>query len=135
MKKNSIWIFCKKRSLKIITPKIFVLKHSAWRQMKENYQNYLLYKFLLRPQSARWDSQLPHKKWKPCFSGICQKVEDWLRLFSPIRHYGLEITSLFIYTSKSGFTRNNSKKGLAKNFTAIYGWTWTDRVKEKYREI
>ena len=22
------------------------------------------------------------RKWKPCFSRICQKVEDWLRLFS-----------------------------------------------------
>ena len=28
----------------------------------------------------------PIRKWKPCFSRICQKVEDWLRLFS---RYGL----------------------------------------------
>ena len=24
----------------------------------------------------------PIRKWKPCFSRICQKVEDWLQLFS-----------------------------------------------------
>ena len=35
-KKNSIRIFHKKKSLKIITRKIFVIDYSAWRQMKEN---------------------------------------------------------------------------------------------------
>ena len=56
--------------------KIFVVEHSAWRQMKENYQIDLPYKFHWRAQSAQGDPQLPHKKMKTMFLSINQKVED-----------------------------------------------------------
>ena len=69
--------------LKIITWKIFVSEHSAWRQMKENYQNYLPFRFHWKPQFVGGDHRLPYTKWKPCFFEICQKVEDWLT-FLPI---------------------------------------------------
>ena len=32
----------------------FVVEHSAWRQMKENYQIYLPFQFYLRDQSVVW---------------------------------------------------------------------------------
>ena len=35
--------------------KVFALEHSAWRQMKENYQIYLTYQFRPRVQSALRD--------------------------------------------------------------------------------
>ena len=39
------------------------------------------------------------RKWKPCFSWICQKVEDWLRLFSrPTDLYQQIYTKRFIPT-------------------------------------
>ena len=47
--------------------KIFIVEHSAWRQMKENYQIYLSYQFHWRPQSAGRDPQLSHKKMKTMF--------------------------------------------------------------------
>ena len=47
--------------------KIFVVEHSAWRQMKENYQIYLPYQFHRRPKSLGGDSQLSHKKMKTLF--------------------------------------------------------------------
>ena len=47
-----------------MTQKIFVVEHSAWCQMKENYQIYLLYQFCLRDQSVDRDPQLSHKKMK-----------------------------------------------------------------------
>ena len=35
------------------------------------------------------------RKWKPCFSRICQKVEDWLRLFSQqLFHYSFIVGNL-----------------------------------------
>ena len=40
--------FFVKKSLKFITCKILVVEHSAWRQMKENYQIYSSCRFCLR---------------------------------------------------------------------------------------
>ena len=57
IKTNSIKILCKK-IIKFITKKMFVVEHSAWRQIKENYQIYLPYQF-------------PMRKWK-----LYQKVKD-----------------------------------------------------------
>ena len=46
------------------------------------------------------------RKWKPCFSWICQKVEDWLRLVSRLpnqivkddkRCYGNSVTALSFF--------------------------------------
>ena len=82
---NFIWILRKKIE-KFITKKIFIFENSVWRQMKENYQIYILYQFYWKPQSALWDHETHNfliRKWKPYFSQICQKVEDWLRLFFP----------------------------------------------------
>ena len=50
-----------------MTRKIFVVEHSAWRQMKENYQIYLPYQFHWRPHSALRDPQLSNKKMKTMF--------------------------------------------------------------------
>ena len=50
--KKKIKVFCKKNLQKFITRKIFVVEHSAWRQMKENYQIYLPYQFHWRPHSV-----------------------------------------------------------------------------------
>ena len=54
--------------------KIFAVEHSAWRQMKENYQIYLPYQFHWRPHSVGGDSQLPNKKMKTLFLSNMSKT-------------------------------------------------------------
>ena len=67
--------------------KVFVVEHSAWRQMKENYPIYLPYQFHWRPQSALGDPQLPNKKMKTPFLSNMLKSQ--------------RLTSTFFPTSKS----------------------------------
>ena len=52
--------------------------------MKENNQIYLPYKFHWRPQSAGWDSQLPHKKMKTLFLSNMSKSRRLTSTFFPI---------------------------------------------------
>ena len=65
--------------------KIFVIEHSAWRQMKENYQIYLPYQFHWRPQSVGGDAQLPHKKMKTLFLSNMSKSRRLTLTFFPIK--------------------------------------------------
>ena len=67
---------------KFITRKIFVIEHSAWRQMKENYQIYLPYQFHRRPQSAGWVPRFPHKKMKTMFLSNMSKSRRLTLTFS-----------------------------------------------------
>ena len=60
------------------------MEHSAWRQMKENYQIYLPYQFYWRPQSALWDAKLPHKKIKSMFLSDMSKSRRLTSTFFPI---------------------------------------------------
>ena len=69
---------------KFITRKIFVVEHSAWRQMKENYQIYLPYQFHWRAQSVDWDAQLSHKKMKTMFLTNMSKSRRLTSTFFPI---------------------------------------------------
>ena len=75
----------------MIAEKIFVIEHSAWPKMKKNDQIYVPQIYIRtinftyqRPQCNQLIKMLNFhiRKWKPCFSGICQKVNDRLWLFS-----------------------------------------------------
>ena len=64
--------------------KIFVVEHSAWCQMKENYQIYLPYQFHWRPQSVGGDAQLSHKKMKTLFLTNMSKSRRLTSTFFPM---------------------------------------------------
>ena len=63
--------------------KIFVVEHSAWRQIKENYPINLPYQFHWRPQSALGDPQLSHKKMKTPFLSNMSKSRRLTSTFFP----------------------------------------------------
>ena len=63
--------------------KIFVVEHSAWRQMKENFQIYLPYQFCLRVQSVNGDAQLSHEKMKTLFFWNMSKSRRLTLTFFP----------------------------------------------------
>ena len=65
--------------------KIFVVEHSAFCQMKENYQIYLPYQFHQRPHSVGGDSQLSHKKMKTLFLSNMSKSRRLTSTFFPIK--------------------------------------------------
>ena len=65
--KKILFEFSVKKIEKFITRKIFVVEHSAWRQMKENYLIILLNQFHLRPQLFDRGPKLSHKKMKTMF--------------------------------------------------------------------
>ena len=66
--------------------KIFIVEHSAWRQMKENYQIYLPYQFHWRPQSAGWVPRILNKKIKkPVFLEYVKKLKTDFDFF-PDQH-------------------------------------------------
>ena len=69
---------------KIITQKIFVVEHSAWHKMKENYQIYLPYQFCPKVQSVGGDLQLPNKKIKTLFLSNKSKSRRLTSTFFPI---------------------------------------------------
>ena len=58
--------------------------------------------FIGSPKQAFEMLNFPIKKWKPCFSGTCQKVEDWLWLFSRsyINHHHHHIFAIISTESK-----------------------------------
>ena len=58
--------------------------------------------FIGSPKQAFEMLNFPIKKWKPCFSGTCQKVEDWLWLFSRsyINHHHHHIFAIILTESK-----------------------------------
>ena len=62
---------------------MIVVDHSAWCQMKENYQIYLPYQFHSRAQSALGDAQLPHKKMKILFLSNMSKSRRLTATFFP----------------------------------------------------
>ena len=84
MKKKFNSEFLQKNLLKIITRKISVVEHSAWRQMKENYQIYLPYQFHWRAHLVGGDPQLSHKKMKTLFLSNMSKSRRLTSTFFPI---------------------------------------------------
>ena len=65
--------------------KIFVVEHSAWRQIKENYQIYLSYQFHWRPHVVGGDPQLPNEKMKTLFLSNMSKSRRLTSTFFPIK--------------------------------------------------
>ena len=63
---------------------MFVVKHSAWCQLKENHQIHLPYQFHWRPQSVDRDPQLPLKKMKTQFPSNMSKSRRLTSTFFPI---------------------------------------------------
>ena len=61
-----------------------VLEHSAWRQMKKNYQIYLPYQFHRGPQSVDREPQFPNKKMKTIFLWNMSKSRRLTSTFFPI---------------------------------------------------
>ena len=66
--------------------KIFVVEHSAWRQMKENYQIHLPCQFHLRGQLVDRDPQLSYKKMKTMFLLNMSKSWRLTSTFFPDKH-------------------------------------------------
>ena len=62
---------------------MFVVEHSAWRQMKENYQIYLPYQFHWRAHSPLGEPQLPNKKIKTLFLSNMSKSRRLTSTFFP----------------------------------------------------
>ena len=69
----------------LYTGLIFVVEHSAWRQMKENYQIILPCRFHPKEQSVNWVSKLCHKKIKTMFLWNASKSRRLTSSFFPIK--------------------------------------------------
>ena len=67
--------------------KIFVVEHSAWHQMKENYPNYLRNQFCLRAHLVDQDAKLSNKKMKTMFLWNMSKSRRLASTFFPTIYY------------------------------------------------
>ena len=85
MKKKFNKNFSLKNLKEFITHEIFVIEHSAWCQMKENYQIYLLYQFHWNPQSVDWQPQLMQKKKKHVSFKYVKKMKNDFASFSTVK--------------------------------------------------
>ena len=74
---------------KFIMRKVFALEHSAWRQMKENYQIYLPYQFRPRVQSALrdWRVQKLQKIEWTCSADVWARVNICIQGETLIWHF------------------------------------------------
>ena len=100
--------------------------------MKENYQIYLPDQFRLSDQILVEILNFLIRKLEPCFSWICQKVEDWLWLFS--RQYTTILSycvySVYLVLIVCGFDArctcgvwNGSSVGVAVVHTGVFLYT------------
>ena len=62
---------------------MFIVEHSAWRQMKENYQINLPSQFHLRAQSGGQEPELPYEKMKTMFLSNMSKSRRLTLTFFP----------------------------------------------------